>query len=175
MDTKNKKTLARLVRGWYFMGDAHETEKANKMKAWDTAFSFGEKCLALNDDYKAVLEKSGSKSEAVTKATKDDVPCIYWSASSLGKWAKLNGILQSIKHKETLKSFITRVEDLQPDFFHGAANRYWGAYYSVIPGFAGRDLNKSKTKPVGVEIHTQFVMNASNNGIGPPSNIDILT
>ena len=143
-DTNSKSTLARLVRGWYFMGDAHETEKANKMEAWNTAISFGDKCLALNKDYQAIMEKSNSKVEAIEKAQKEDVPCIYWSASSLGKWAKLNGILQSIKHKETLKSFITKVEALQPDFFHGAANRYWGAYYSVIPSFAGRDLNKSK-------------------------------
>ena len=144
-DPTNRQIAAKLVRGWYLMGDAHEQEKTAKMEAWDKAVAFGEKCLALNTDYKAVLEKSGSKVEAIGKAKKEDVPCIYWSASSLGKWAKLNGIIQSIKHKSTLFSFISKVQELEPDYFHGAANRYWGAYYSVIPSFAGRDLNKSKS------------------------------
>ena len=88
-DGKNRRIAAKLVRGWYFMGDAHETEKSAKMEAWDKAVAFGQKCLSINDQYKSVLEKSGSKVEAVANSTKEDVPCIYWSASSLGKWAKM--------------------------------------------------------------------------------------
>ena len=30
-DPTNKHVLGRLIRGWYFMGDAHETEKETKM------------------------------------------------------------------------------------------------------------------------------------------------
>ena len=135
---------ARLVRGYYFLGDAHETEMDAKKVAWDKAFAYGQECLSKNPDYDAVIKKSGNKVEAIKMAKKEDVPCIYWSASSLGKWAKANGIVQSIKHKSTLFSFISKVQELDPDYFHAAANRYWGAYYSVIPSFAGRDLNKSK-------------------------------
>ncbi|MEC7986257.1 MAG: TRAP transporter TatT component family protein [Myxococcota bacterium] len=149
----DKYALGRLVRGWYFMGDVHESEKAAKMDAWDKAVAFGDTCLALNADYKATLEKSGSKGEAIKMSTKDDVPCIYWSASSLGKWAKLNGILQSLKHKSTFVGFMEQVEALQPDYFYGAPYRYWGAYYAVLPGFAGRDLDRSKEnfdKSIGI-------------------------
>ena len=140
----DRELAALLVRGYYLLGDAHETDKEAKKTAWDKAFAYGQKCLSKNAEYDAVIKKSGNKVEAIKAAKKEDVPCIYWSASSLGKWAKSNGIVQSIKHKSTLFSFITKVEQLDPDYFHGAANRYWGAYYSVIPSFAGRDLNKSK-------------------------------
>jgi hypothetical protein len=36
------------------------------------------------------------------------------------------------------------VGELDPEFFYTGADRYWGAYYSAIPSFAGQDLVKSK-------------------------------
>ena len=144
-DPQNKHVLGRLVRGWYFMGDAHKDDKKAKMAAWDKAVAFGDICLSLNENYKGTLEQSNNKGEAIKSiSSKEFVPCIYWYASSLGKWAKLNGILQSLKHKPTFVGFMQQVESLQPDYFYGAPHRYWGAYYAVLPGFAGRDLNKSK-------------------------------
>ena len=144
-DPTNKHILGRLIRGWYFMGDAHEGEKSAKMASWDKAISFGNVCLEQNEQYKATLLQTNDKGEAVQSISDvSDVPCIYWYASSLGKWAKLNGILQSLKHKPTFVGFMKQVEKLQPDYFYGAPYRYWGAYYSVLPSFAGRDLNMSK-------------------------------
>lgn len=143
-DPENRDAAYHLLRGWYFIGDAHETETEAKLAAWDKAIAFGDTCLNINSSYKATLEKSGSKSEAVMLATVDDVPCIYWTASSLGKWAKTTGLPALLKHKQTVFDFVTRVETLEPDYFHGAVYRYWGAYYSGLPSFAGQDLNRSK-------------------------------
>ena len=158
-DAQNKHVLGRLVRGWYFMGDAHEQEKEAKMAAWDKAVSFGNVCLELNENYKSTLEQTKDKGESVKAINEQaDVPCMYWYASSLGKWAKLNGILQSLKHKPTFVGFMKRVEELQPDYFYGAPYRYWGAYYSVLPSFAGRDLNASKTNfDKSIEIAPEYL------------------
>ena len=144
-DSQNKHILGRLVRGWYFMGDVHESDKTAKMSAWDKAVSFGNTCLEQSESYSAGLAETNKKGEAI-KTIEDTsfVPCIYWYASSLGKWAKLNGIVQSLKHKSTFVGFMERVEQLNSEYFYGAPYRYWGAYYSVLPGFAGRDLDRSK-------------------------------
>ena len=56
-DPKNQEVAARLVRGWYFYGDAHEADIEAKKAAWDKAISFGQKCLAVNEEYKAILGK----------------------------------------------------------------------------------------------------------------------
>jgi hypothetical protein len=39
---------------------------------------------------------------------------------------------------------MTRVGELDPGYYFNGPDRYWGAYYSAIPSFAGQDLNKSK-------------------------------
>jgi hypothetical protein len=142
----DREITARLVRGWYFLGDAHETETDAKNLAFDTAVSWGKRCLAINTDFKARLDKGDQKeTEVVDALVKEDVPCMYWTSSALGKWAKLNGILTSLKHIDTVKAYMGRIGDLQPDFFYHGPDRYWGAYYSLIPSFSGRDLDKSKS------------------------------
>ncbi len=142
----DRETAARLTRGWYFLGDAHESEKDAKNTAFDTAVSWGKRCLAINADFKAKLDKGDAKeAEVVAALVKEDVPCMYWTSSALGKWAKLNGILTSLKHIDTVKAYMNRIGDLQPDYFYHGPDRYWGAYYSLIPSFSGRDLGKSKS------------------------------
>ena len=142
----DREVAARLVRGWYFLGDAHESETEAKNAAFDNAVSWGKRCLAINSDFKARLEKGSEKEAEVADAlTADDVPCMYWTSSALGKWAKLNGILTSLKHIDTVKAYMTRIGELQPDYFYHGPDRYWGAYYALIPSFSGRDLGKSKS------------------------------
>lgn len=142
---QDREVLVRLTRGYYFLGDAHESEKDTKLATWQTAMDWGQKCVQLNADYTALLSKGNETDETAARvATKDDVPCLYWTATALGKWSKLNGISKSLKNLPTVKAYIAKVAELQPDYFHGAADRYWGAYYAAIPSFAGQDLNKSK-------------------------------
>ena len=144
-DPRNRHVAGRLVRGWYFLADAHTMVKDQKLANWDTAINWGKKCLAINDEFKAKIAAGEKEADAIGAATKDDVPCLYWTASSLGKWAKGYGIAKALKHKDTIVAYITRVSELQPDYFYGASDRYWGAYYSVLPSFAGQDLDLSKT------------------------------
>ena len=142
-DPRNRGVAGRLVRGWYFLGDTHEADDAAKEAAWDTAISWGKKCLAINEQFAAAVASGKSEEESAGLLGADDVPCMYWSASSLGKWARLKGIATLLKHKGTAYAYISRVTELSPGYFYGAADRYWGAYYAALPSFAGQDLNKS--------------------------------
>lgn len=142
-DPRNREVAGRIVRGWYFMGDVHETDPAAKEAAWDTAISWGKKCLAINDEFTARVNAGESEEEASTSLGADDIPCMYWTATSLGKWARMKGLPTLLKHKATVFVYISKISELQPDYFHGAADRYWGAYYAALPSFAGQDLGRS--------------------------------
>lgn len=146
-DPTNRHAAVRLTRGYYLLGDAHESEMSGKLTQWESAISWGKKCIALNTEFTALLEKGDEDEESASRALKtDDVPCLYWTATALGKWAKNKGLATTLKHIGTVKAYIARVEELDPSFFHAAAHRYWGAYYAAIPSFAGRDLDRSKTE-----------------------------
>jgi len=136
--------LVYLTRGHLLMGDYHVDNKDDKLKQFEKAFSYGDKALETNSEYAARIKKNDEVKHAVKALGVNEVPQMYWTAASLGKFAKANGILASLKYKNKILALISRVEDLKPDYFFGAVDRYWGSYYAAIPSLAGKDLKKSK-------------------------------
>ena len=143
-DPTNKAALLRLVRGYYFLGDAHKAEMDDKLAAWDTAITYGKQCMGQNATFTSLLEKGEGEDEAARALEKDDVPCTYWTAAALGKWAKAQGLGTTLKNIPIAKAWMTRINELDGTYFYGGADRYWGAYYAAIPSFAGQDLALSK-------------------------------
>ena len=143
-DPANRHALVRLTRGWYFYGDGHAKEKDVKIERWGQAIEWGAKCLALNEEFATKVNEGEKEKDAVGSTTKDDVPCLYWTASSLGKWGKNQGLAKTLKHLPTVKAYMSRTEELDPEYYHYGPARYWGAYYAALPSFAGQDLDKSK-------------------------------
>lgn len=142
--SNNLETLIYLTRGYYLLADSHLENIDEKKKYYEIAASFGEKAMALNEKFKESVKSGKSVEDSLDLLTKNEVPAIYWSAASLGKWAKFTGIAAALKYKTRIKAMIKTVEKLEPDYFYGAISRYWGGFYSIAPSFAGGDMKKSK-------------------------------
>ncbi|MEZ4316538.1 MAG: TRAP transporter TatT component family protein [Myxococcota bacterium] len=143
-DPANRHALVRLTRGWYFYGDGHATDKDVQIERWGKAIEWGAKCLALNEEFATRVNSGEKEKDAVAVATKNEVPCLYWTASALGKFGKAQGLAKTLKFLPTVKAYMTKVEELDPQYYHYGPARYWGAYYAALPSFAGQDLDKSK-------------------------------
>jgi tetratricopeptide (TPR) repeat protein len=140
----NREVAAMLARGWYFYGDTFVTED-ERLAAWDKSISFGKQCIAGNTEFVKLLEKGDeTEATAVRVLTAADAPCLYWTSTALGKWAKMQGLGTTLKHIGTVEAYMKRVSELTPEYFYHAPDRYWGAYFSLIPSFKGQDVNKSK-------------------------------
>jgi hypothetical protein len=137
-------TLTYLTRGHYFLADSHIDDVEKKKIVYEKAAAFGEKAMATNEAFKKKVASGKNVEESLDTLTEREVPAIYWTAASLGKWAKASGIAAALKYKTRIKAMIERVEKLKSDYFFGAAPRYWGGFYAVAPSFAGGDLKKSK-------------------------------
>lgn len=125
----NRHALLHLTRGWYFHGDTQLTDKDAKIAVWEKAITYGKQCLALNPEFAQRVQNEAEK-DAIAAATKADAPCIYWLASALGKWGRIQGIAKVLGQLPTVKAYISKVEELDPEYFHYGPARYWGAYYS---------------------------------------------
>ncbi len=144
-------TLSKLARAYYFLADAHLRKAGDKSDEYLTTFEKGtaaaERALAAaNSEFKKHVTSGGSVEEGFKLVGKEGIEAMYWYASNLGKWARAKGFATTLGNKDKIKAAMTRVLELDPngEFFHGAAHRYFGAYYAVAPGFAGGDMNKSK-------------------------------
>jgi len=146
--TKNYEYLTRLSRAYYFLADAHIDEMEEKKKNWEIGTSYGEKAMATNEEFskRMLASKDAKVEDYLDLLNLDEVQAMYWTASNLGKWAKNSGIATTLKYKTLIKKLISTVERLDPSFFFYAADRYWGAFYSVAPGFAGGSMPKSKER-----------------------------
>ncbi len=141
---ENLEILTYLARGYFILGELHQTNDDLKKRSFEKAREYGEKGLKLNKDYKKYADDDIEK--AIDKLTEKEMPVAYWTAAALGKWAKLNGIMSSLKYKDQILGIIKRVGKLKPDFFYASVPRYWGGFYAVAPGIAGGDMKKSKKK-----------------------------
>ncbi len=139
----DRAAYGRLVRGWYLYGDAHSQDTDVKVERWGHAIEWGARCLALNDDFRGRIEAGEKERDAIASATAADVPCMYWTASALGKWGKAQSLSKTLKHLPTVKAYIAKVEELDKEYWHYGPARYWGAYYAALPSFAGQDAEKS--------------------------------
>lgn len=144
-DPSNREATAQLVRAWYFWGDAFAPDKEVQLERWGKSIEWGARCLAQNSEFAAKIKSGEKEKDAVVAATKADVPCLYWTSTSLGKWAKAQSLSTTLKHLGTVKAYMGKVDELDPTYFHYGPSRYWGAYYAALPSFAGKDLDKSKS------------------------------
>ena len=144
-DPSNRHALHRLTRGNYFHATGFPPEDNDeKIARLDRAIQYGTRCIGVNPEISKAIEVNGEKErDAARFATAEDVPCLYWTASALGQWGRASGIAKTLKHIPTVKAYMTKIEEIDESFFNYGPARYWGAYYSVLPSFAGRDLEKS--------------------------------
>lgn len=143
-EPENLEVLTYLSRGYFTLAELHITNEDLKKRNFEKGRSFGEKGLAINPEFKKLASKDIE--EAIDKLTEKDVTILYWTAASLGKWARLNGIMSSLKYKGQILAMIKKVEKLKPDFYYAAVPRYWGGFYALAPSIAGGDMKKSKKK-----------------------------
>jgi hypothetical protein len=158
-------TYAKLARGYYFYADAflafdamsggypYDPDGVKDQKANDEflnthlrGIEHAEKGLAAVSEPFEKRVLSGIRAEdAVVVIDRTGIELVYWYASNLGKWAKAKGFSTVLKHKDRIFKMVSHVYKTAPDYFHGAADRYFGAFYAVAPAFAGGDLDKSKS------------------------------
>jgi hypothetical protein len=143
-DPTDRSSMEMLSRGYYLLAVGHLDDEDEKLAAYDSGASWGERILGLSEDFRACVAGGAKDYECLEHATKIDVPGIYWAYANQGKWAVGMGFATVLKHKSKLHAFISRVAELDPEYYYGAAGRGLGAYYAKAPSFAGGDLDVAK-------------------------------
>jgi len=133
-----------LARSYYFMADAHTVDADAKNVLFERGVTEGEKAMACDAAFKAQVDKGTKPAEAVSALQKDDQMAIYWTASNLGKWARGQGFSTIVKYKGYIGKMMAHCLELDETAYYAGPVRYWGAFYSIAPSFAGGDMTKSQ-------------------------------
>jgi hypothetical protein len=138
--------LVKLARARYFLADGClRDDQAAYLASLEQGVAFAERALSASSAAFAAAVKDGDPvSEAVELVGAEGVPALYWYATNLGKWSKATSFTVMLANKDTYRAAMERCLALDPAYFHGGPDRYFGAFYAVAPSFAGGDLGKSE-------------------------------
>lgn len=143
--------FVKLSAAWYWLAHAHEryepTSTSESMMAlYERGMDYGAQAIALgNDAWRVALLYETPISEAVVHLTPADVPAVYWHATNLGRWGLERGIATVLSRVNDIKAMMDRVEQMDPEFFYGATNRYFGVYYTKLP-FGNPDVAQAQRR-----------------------------
>jgi hypothetical protein len=142
-------TYAKLARANYLLADGYlffdESKHTEFLATYEKGLTMAETGMAaLSTDFEKRRHAGTKIEDAAMVLGPEAVPLMYWFATNLGKWARAqNSMPTLLKHKDRIFKIMSRVYELNAEYFHGAPDRYFGAYYAVAPAFAGGDLGKS--------------------------------
>jgi hypothetical protein len=141
IDPKQSAVRVKLSRAVYLYGDGH-LRPADEEEKMIAEFSKGQQQAELafaqaNSAYRDEFCAEKPFPVAIVKATKADVPAMYWYATNLGKWGLAKGLTTILKYKDDIKAMMDQLMKLDKAYFYHAPNRYFGVYYTKIPVFRG--------------------------------------
>ena len=128
-----------LADGWLFFEQADKKELF--LRTYEKGFQYAERGLKAR--YPAIEERLAAGvdlKDAATLVDKPGIGLLYWYSTNLGKWGNAQDITVVLTYKDRIYAIMEHVFELDPNFFYGAADRYFGAYYVIAPSFAGGDL-----------------------------------
>jgi tetratricopeptide (TPR) repeat protein len=169
-EPNHQEAMILLARANYFLADAYHDDPAQKGPLFEKGVTWGERAMAADPEFKARLDKGEKPQDAVVALQKDDQMAIYWTATNLGKWARIQGFSTIVKYKGYIAKMMTHCSTLDESAFYAAPVRYWGAFYAVAPSFAGGDMNKSKenfekAKSMAPEYFATYVLYADTYAV----------
>ena len=77
----------------------------------------------------------------LSEAPKELIPAMYWWATNKLWYLNNKAAIERIHHRELLEVIMHRIISLEPEYDQGGAYRFFGVFYSRIPGV---ELNQSK-------------------------------
>lgn len=147
-DPRHAEALTMLSRANYFLADGflalQDGQTEREMKTYEKGADYGERALiVLEPDFEKAMRAEQKFEDAIKNISKKGMPAAYWYAVNLGRFASKQGLSARLYYKDKLRATMERILELDPKFFYGAADRYFGAFFAILPGIAGKDLEAS--------------------------------
>lgn len=140
-DPTDVNLAARLSRAYYLIANYIESDPEKKDELFTKGLEIGERSLGLFPEFRKIYQDTKDEKKALQGVGVDGIEVIYWTGANFGKWAAEKNLLIRLGNKSKIEAYNQRVFDLDRNFFYGAADRFFGALPTKVPG---GDLNLSK-------------------------------
>ncbi|HTY07988.1 MAG TPA: TRAP transporter TatT component family protein [Candidatus Edwardsbacteria bacterium] len=133
----------RLAYAYYFLADAFE-QGDQKARDYHTGYEWGIKALCFDPGFKQrFVDQKQGMGDAIKGVPKEFEGAIFWTATCIGKWGKMQGIFKVMSTSKQARKMVEYLYGLDKTYYYGGPARWLGAYYAIAPGIAGGDMEKS--------------------------------
>ena len=115
-----------LSRAYYFAGYYVESDPAAQDSLFLRGAEIGERVLSLDEKFRITYRKTKDEKQALGVLDASWTPAIYWTAANLERWTSSKSRWVRYGNKGRIETYMTRVRELDPKFFHGSAHRFFG-------------------------------------------------
>jgi len=128
-----------LSRAYHFEGYYIESDLELKDSLFIKGAQLAVSIVRQSDLFNKVFETTSGDSmvkvtQAIAVVEKDYVDALYWWAINMARYLAEKSVRDRLEYREMGESLMHRVLALDPDYFYGGPNRYFGAFYSRLPG-----------------------------------------
>ena len=136
------------IKCLFFQGMFLEENNDKKDSLFLKGSEVAKNSVLMNDIFTELVQNSSIGDStfkiltALSEAPKDLVPSMYWWATNKLWYLNTKPAIERINQRELLEVIMHRVISLEPNYDYGGAYRFFGVFYSRIPGV---ELSQSKT------------------------------
>jgi tetratricopeptide (TPR) repeat protein len=139
----NNKLLLKAAES-YFGYSFSFVEDVNKPRASALYLKAREYALRVLRKNRQFNEEANDINEVLSKCTKEDVPALYWTASSWLAWIGLNvGNPEAIMDLPKVEAMLQRVAELDETYYYGTVHSMLGSLYAGQPKNMGGNPEKA--------------------------------
>jgi len=132
-----------MLMAWGYSNDTDEKEKY-----YLKSIRYCERVMYQNKDFRGLVDRGEKTWEASRVLTKKEMYALYFWYLSLGQWwnecLSAPAKLVNIAWPGRVKTVLENMTKIEPDFRRGCIDYSWAAYYAILPGLMGGDLEKSE-------------------------------
>lgn len=115
-----------LSRAYYFAGYYVETDPAAQDSLFLRGAEIGERVLSLDQNFRMTYLKTRDDRRALATLDASWTAAIYWTAANLERWTSSKSMWVRYGNKGRVEIYMTRVRELDPNFYYGAPYRFFG-------------------------------------------------
>ena len=139
LNPQNFELTVSLSRAYYFQGYYIEIDPAKRdtlyLKGASAALTgFQNTAFFQSFDDTASIDNLKLQITAIRKAPVETIPALYWWAANFGRYLTTKPVLKRIESREIIETAMHRIATLDEDYYYGGPTRFFGTFYSRIPG-----------------------------------------
>lgn len=148
-DPGNRELLVLAAQGFtgYALGFVEDKDPQRAKLFYKRGREYGLRALGRKRPLRNLIDLNvDALSKALKSCGKADVPALFWAANAWGNWINLSrDSVVAISQMGKVEMMMTRVLELDEDYYYGGVHIYFSSYYGGRSAMFGGDAEKAKS------------------------------